>query len=150
MSWSTNEKEEITFTTGEYRITFDPTGNKPDEPSNVDTIYTLLRSIRYIPFKNKIGYCFALALIRLAGKDHVMAHYELHSLTKHTLTQYNTYWNYFTLFLVEEPTNHNLFNNPYQLTSLLRNFLVWLIVGDTVHCTFYTLPQIKLICISPL
>jgi hypothetical protein len=44
---------------------------------------------------------------------------------------------------VEEPTNHNLFNNPYQLTTLLQNFLVWLMVGDTVHCSSYTLPRIK-------
>jgi hypothetical protein len=73
MSWSTNDKEEITFTPGEYRLAFDPSGMLPTKPSNLETMETLIHSLRRNPFQSRAGYCFAFGLVRLIGKDHTFA-----------------------------------------------------------------------------
>jgi hypothetical protein len=143
MSWSTNDKEEITFTARKYSLTFDPGRTLPINPSNLETMETLINSLQFNPFKDRAGYCFAFALVRLTGKDHFLAHTLLNSFQLSTLKQHNSPWNVFIMFLLDEPSNLNIFGSPYQLIELIQHLLIWLTVGTTVTCILYTFPLIK-------
>jgi integrase len=87
------------------------------------------------PFASWKGYCFGIALMSMAGKEHHTIKYAIRAWSPNTIKSYNTGWKRLLTFMFEQEGFEHSFDSEESIRKLMEEFITWLIRENDERCS---------------